>query len=212
MEGNLYLRLMNGLTNQIEYICVDAASGTSSSALRALGTPPLSGGTSSSARSALGTPPLSGGTSSPCPRAIIEVLERERESDPLLKKSIDVRYTGFEYGFINFNPKKQRLVFKKGKPPMPRGSLGRGSECSINSGTTYELTLLERFGKMLRDSGKNDLGLNERNLGDRKRIANSVRVCTVSDLALRYMDKVKLQGKRWFYRTLESKLHGHPLR
>ena len=178
MEGSLYLRLMNGLTNQIEYICVDAASGTSS----------------------------------PCPRAIVEVLERERESDPLLKKSIDVRYTGFEYGFINFNPKKQRLVFKKGKPPMPRGSLGRGSECSINSGTTYELTLLERFGKMLRESGKNDLGLNERNLGDRKRIANSVRVCTVSDLALRYMDKMKLQGKRWFYRTLESKLHGHPLR
>jgi hypothetical protein len=178
MEGNLYLRLMNGMTNQIEYICVDAAAGTSA----------------------------------PCPRAIVEVLEREKELDPLLKRSIDVRYTGFEYGFINFNPKKQRLVFKKGKPPMPRGKLGRGSECSINSGTTYELTLLERFGKMLRDAGKNDLGLNERNLGDRKRIANSVRVCTVSDLALRYMDKVKLQGKRWFYRALESKLHGHPLR
>ena len=178
MEGNLYIRILNGLTNTIEYICVDAAAGTSE----------------------------------PCSRAIIEVLEREKESDPLLKLPIDVRYTGIEYGFINFNPKKQRLVFKKGKPPMPRGKLGRGSECSINSGTTYELTMLERFGKMLHDAGKNNLGLNERNLGDRKRIANSVRVCTVSDLALRYMDKVKLQGKRWFYRALESKLHGHPLR
>jgi len=46
----------------------------------------------------------------------------------------------------------------------------------------------------------------------RRPIKNSVRVCTVSDLVLRYMDMVKADGKRWFYRALESKLHGHPLR
>jgi len=70
---------------------------------------------------------------------------------------------------------------------------------------------LERFGKTLKESGQSDLGLNEDELG-RRRIANSVRVCTISDLALRYMDKAKVQGKRWFYRPLEAKLHNHPLR
>jgi len=147
----------------------------------------------------------------PASRAIVEVLEREKGMDPLLKKTIDVRYTGYEYGFIAFNPKKKRFVFKKGMPPRPNGKVTRGSECSINSGTTYELKLLERFGKTLKESGQSDLGLNEDELG-RRRIANSVRVCTISDLALRYMDKAKVQGKRWFYRPLEAKLHNHPLR
>ena len=89
--------------------------------------------------------------------------------------------------------------------------MGRGSECSINSGTTYELNLLERFGKSLIKAGHSDLGMNDIEMG-RRRIANSVRVCTVSDLALRYMDKVRVEGKRWFYRPLEAKLHNHPLR
>lgn len=146
-----------------------------------------------------------------CPKAIIEVLQREKGMDPLLKKTIDVRYTGFEYGFIAFNARKKRFVFKKGVPPNPGGKVTRGSECSINSGTTYELQMLERYGKTLADAGHSDLGLNAVELGSR-RIANSVRVCTVSDLVLRYMDKVRVQAKRWFYRPLEAKLHNHPLR
>lgn len=176
-EENMYMRLVNSATNEIEYLCLDGASGRVA----------------------------------PCARAIAEVLSRETEVDPLLQRPIDVRYTGFEYGFINFNPKKKKLVFKKGKPPMPRGKVGRGSECSINAGTTYELKLLVRFGGVLAKGGKNTLGMTEEELG-RRSIKNSVRVCTVSDLVLRYMDLVKAEGKRWFYRALESKLHGHPLR
>ena len=151
------------------------------------------------------------GTVAECPRAIAEVLARETGADPLLQSPIDIRYTGFEYGFINYNPKKKKLVFKKGKPPMPRGKVGRGSECSINAGTTYELKLLERFGGVLGKAGGSTLGMTAEDLG-RKPIKNSVRVCTVSDLVLRYMDLVTAEGKRWFYRPLESKLHGHPLR
>lgn len=153
------------------------------------------------------------GKSEACKKSVIEVLEREVQEDPLLKKPIDVRYTGFEYGFIIFNPKKKKFVFKKGVPPMPKGKITRGSECSINSGTTYELKLLDKFGERLRNSGKNDLGLNEVEMSKvDRRIQNSVRVCTVSDLVLRYMDKIHLEGKRWFYRPLEATLHGHPLR
>jgi hypothetical protein len=142
-----------------------------------------------------------------CSRAIVEVLEREQSQDPLISKPIDIRSTGYEYGFINYNPKKKMLVFKKNKPPMPKAKLTRGSECSINSGTSYEIKLLERFGTLLASKGKNSLGL-EGISGEK--ITNSVRVCTVCDLTLRYMDKMAITNKRWFYRPIESKLYAHP--
>jgi hypothetical protein len=110
-----------------------------------------------------------------------------------------------------YNPKKQKFVFKNGKPPTPGGKVGRGSECAINSKIEYPLRLLEKFGTTLRSLGMNDLGLNEDVLS-RRRIQNSIRICTVCDLVLRYMDKAAVQKKRWFYRPLEAKLHGHPLR
>jgi hypothetical protein len=147
----------------------------------------------------------------PCSKAVSEVLAREVGQDPILKSKIDVRFTGYEYGFILYNPKKQKFVFKNGKPPAPGGKVGRGSECAINSKIEYPLRLLEKFGATLRAAGMNDFGLNEDVLAKR-RIQNSIRICTVCDLVLRYMDKAAVQKKRWFYRPLESKLHGHPLR
>jgi len=147
----------------------------------------------------------------PCSKAVSEVLSREVGQDPILKSKIDVRFTGYEYGFVLYNPKKQKFVFKNGKPPAPGGKVGRGSECAINSKIEYPLRLLEKFGETLRAAGMNDLGLNDDVLSKR-RIQNSIRICTVCDLVLRYMDKAAVQKKRWFYRPLESKLHGHPLR
>ena len=147
----------------------------------------------------------------PCSKAVSEVLAREVGQDPILKSKIDVRFTGYEYGFVLYNPKKQKFVFKNGKPPTPGGKVGRGSECAINSKIEYPLRLLEKFGATLRTAGMNDLGLNEDVLAKR-RIQNSIRICTVCDLVLRYMDKANVSKKRWFYRPLESKLHGHPLR
>jgi len=177
-EGNTYIRLVNSFTNEIEYICIDSATGVAS----------------------------------PCPTAVVEVLQRERADDPLLKKPIDLRYTGYEYGFIIFTPKKKRLVFKKGKPPTPGQKVTRGSECAINSGTGFEVEMLKRYGTTLRGEGLSDLGLNDTELDKRKRVTNSIRVCTLNDLSLRMMDRMKVKGKRWYYRALEAKLHGHPLR
>jgi len=148
---------------------------------------------------------------SPCPAAVIEVLKREKESDPLLARPIDTRNTGFRYGFLMFIPKRLKIVFKKGEPPAVKGKVTRGSECAINSKTAREVELLKKLGDSLRADGKPDLGLNEDILA-RYRIENSVRVCTVIDLSLRMMDAMKVQGKRWFYRALEAKLHDHPLR
>ena len=153
------------------------------------------------------------GKTSPCSRAVSEVLQREVEEDPVLKRPLDVRTTGYEYGFILYNPKKTKFIYKKGKPPMVKAKVGRGSECSINSKIAYELKLLEKFGSSLRAATppQPDLGLSAEGLAQR-RIQNSVRICTVCDLVQRFMDKARVGGKRWFYRPLEAKLYGHPLR
>jgi hypothetical protein len=150
---------------------------------------------------------INNGKVEPCSKAVSEVLQRENT----LVGKIDVRYTGYEYGFVLYNPKKQKFVFKNGKPPGPGGKVGRGSECAINSKIEYPTKLLEKFGHTLRTAGMHDLGLNEDTLAKR-RIQNSIRICTVCDLVLRYMDKSNVSKKRWFYRPLEAKLHGHPLR
>jgi hypothetical protein len=174
-QGQLFLRLLNKDTYEIEYFSVDAKT--------QLMTP---------------TPP-----------GLVARLAREEKEDPLLKKPIDGRYTGSLYGFIVKNLKRNTFFFKKGKPPKPGGKVGRGGECS--SGTEFERNQLLVLGGILRKEGKPDLGLNEE-IMLRKRIQNSVRVCAVNDLVLRFMDKIALQKKRWFYRPLEAKLHKHPLR
>jgi len=146
-----------------------------------------------------------------CSKAVSEVLSRETDRDPVLQRKLDSRFTGYEYGFILFNPKKRKFVFKNGKPPSMGGKVGRGSECAINSKIDHPMALLRRFGDSLRAAGMHDLGLNE-DILSKRRIQNSIRICTVCDLVLRYMDKAGVQKKRWFYRPLEAKLHGHPLR
>jgi hypothetical protein len=110
------------------------------------------------------------------------------------------------------------LAFKQGVPPkeLTKGKLGKGLACSNVSTITTPLNLILALGKELVKAGQSDLGCNEKTIyeikGTKKTLVfpNSVRVCTVLDFVLRYMDKVKVDNKRWFYRGLEAKLHNHP--
>ena len=156
------------------------------------------------------------GKTSPCSRAVAEVLLKEVGEDPILKRPLNTVSTGYEYGFILYNPKKMRFVFKKGQPPLasPGGAkpkIGRGAECIISSATQKEAMLLKRLGETLRQAGKGDFGLVP-DPPESQRIKNAHRICTVCNLVLRYMDRAKIQGKRWFYRPLEAKMYGHPAR
>jgi hypothetical protein len=144
-------------------------------------------------------------------RAVKEVLRREVGKDPRLQIPIDNKTTGFKYGFIIYNPKKKRLVFKKSDAPKVGKKVTRGSECSINSGTSDEQLFLEKIGDIMREKIGTDIGLNHQTLSAKKE-KNSIRICTISDLALRFMDKKKVDSKRWFYRPLEATLNKHPLR
>jgi hypothetical protein len=146
-----------------------------------------------------------------CTSAIVSVLTRERGRDPLLQRPINTTTTGIQYGFLIFSPKKKALVFKKGKPPAVGGNVQRGAECANNSSTSTEIEALKEYGIILRREGLSDMGLHADELARRK-IENSLRVCTVVDLTLRMMDALGVQGKRWFYRSIEAHLFNHPLR
>jgi hypothetical protein len=182
LEGKTYIRFVN-YNNEIEYICVG-----------------------------------DDGKTSPCSRAVAEVLSKEVDEDPILRRPLNTMTTGYEYGFILYNPKKMRFVFKKGQPPQPpavsvgaKPKIGRGAECIINSATQKEAMLLKKLGETLRQAGKGDFGLIP-DPPESQRIKNAHRICTVCNLVLRYMDRAKIQGKRWFYRPLEAKMYGHPAR
>jgi hypothetical protein len=146
-----------------------------------------------------------------CPPGIVSILAREKARDPLLERPINTATTGINYGFLIYSAKKRMLVFKKGRPPLVGGKLQRGAECANNSSTSSEIEALKQYGGILRKAGMSDMGLHSTELA-RRTIENSLRVCTVVDLTLRMMDALKVEGKRWFYRTIQSHLVGHPLR
>ena len=171
-SGTLYLRLLNSVTNVVEWFYEK------------------------------------GGRVEKASSAIREVLERE--PDPLLARPLDKTTTGAVYGFLHFNPKKNKIVFKKAEPPSAGGSIPRGEECANISNTGYQRELLKRFGEILKAAGHPSFSLDEDAL--LLTIENSIRICTVADLMLRLMDKLKIQGKRWFYKELEAKAYKHPLK
>ena len=93
-----------------------------------------------------------------------------------------------------------RLVFKKGKP-SETGVVTRGSECAKNSTTRFEIQEILRYGQTLEKAGMDTLGLTQEEMAKKGRsVTNSVRVCTLVELALRMMDSMKVDGKRWFYK------------
>ena len=59
----------------------------------------------------------------------------------------------------------------------------------------------------------NDLGFTESELKVAKAprgVKNSVRACALTDIALRFMDELHVDGKKWFYRPLATFYTKHP--
>ena len=144
-----------------------------------------------------------------CSLARKRYAEERKESDPLLLQKITPRSTGQHYGFLAFKAKTESIVFKHNTPPEPGKKLAKGAECQINSQTGNTRKILNICGDALRKAQLNDLGINKETIAERP-IISSVSVCSTMNLVFRFMDLKKVEGKRWFYRPLEAKLHGHP--
>ncbi len=168
-EGKVFLRLVNGETNTIEYLNASEAE-----------------------------------------RQVLE-----EEVDPLLAKPINTKTTGQFYGFVLHNPKKKQLVFKYAAAPLEGKKVLRGKECVNDSETATKFKMLEDVNKEMVSSKQVSVNFSFSQIEERDeimKVRNSVRICTMLDFVFRFMDKAGIGKKRWFYRPLEAKLHGHPLR
>ncbi len=181
-EGNLYLRLLDESTFEFTYFCLDSKTSEYKE----------------------------------CPKTIVEEIEKEK--DPTLKAKIFITNTGFNYGFLSFIPKTKTIAFKKGEPPTPdKPKIGKGVACASITLVSNLTTMLKGLGETLVKSGFHDLGCNDDVMYDKGgkntlQFPNSIRVCTALDIVLRFMDLAKADKKRWFYRAIEAKAQGHPIK
>jgi hypothetical protein len=142
-----------------------------------------------------------------CIKSIMdEVIRDEREA--IKRFPVYVETTGSIYGIVV--PKNGEFVFKTDTPPEEGGKLGRGKECSNVTGMTGHISKLVQVGDVLKRNGKTDFQLNRPVLQTSERkIAGSIRACTLLDLCLRFVNEEQLERKKWFFRPVESYYIGY---
>ena len=79
----------------------------------------------------------------------------------------------------------------------------------IVSNVKEHLTNLMFIGDLLRTHVKTDFNLNRDTLVTERSIKGSIRICTLMNLLLRFMDAERMEGKRWFFRSVEAYYTGH---
>jgi len=142
----------------------------------------------------------------PCVTSVIEEIEKDT-SDPLRAFSVSPRTTGELYGFVV--SKNGNIVFKTASPPDAGKKVERGLECQNVSNMKGHLAKLIQMGDVLRAEGQHDLELDGNIIRSERAIENSTRACTLLDIVLRYMDAMRIQGKRWFFRPVQAISMGH---
>jgi hypothetical protein len=114
--------------------------------------------------------------------------------------------TGPRYGFIMPSAKAEGYIFKTAEPPAEGSkTLEKGQECANNSKTTQHKEKIVALGKILEATIQTNFNLTM----DDITIENAVRICYLMSLVLRWMDKKKIGGKRWMYRTVSTFLVGY---
>jgi hypothetical protein len=144
----------------------------------------------------------------PCRKAYVDAVERDKSDDPMKRIDLTERRTGKIYGFMV--PKNGSMVFKTNEPIATAGAKpGRGAECAIVSNMTEHLKKLYSLGEILERAGMTDFQLNNIVLLGTHKVIHANRACCLLELVLRYMDKLILGDKHWFYRPVASYYTGH---
>jgi Type III restriction enzyme, res subunit len=143
----------------------------------------------------------------PCNDAIIKLLE-DPENDPYQNIKADSSKTGEVYGTVNF--KRGIFVFKTNRPVAPGKKPDVGSECGNVSTVSAHMKLIKEIGDLSTRYARTSMGLQTEVLeGARTFKKNSNKVCMLTDLALRMLDSMGTNGKRWFYRPISTIKTGH---
>ena len=152
-----------------------------------------------------------------CKKAVSDLFEGKALDDPEdAKKARNPAYglktntatTGSPYGFI-VAKRGQEYVFKSNTPPPVGGKVTKGQECANVSTISDHRIKVVILGRILLDATGSNLDLTSHKLIEERKVGNSNQMCTLMDMTLRYMDAMKIQGKRWFYRPVGSVTTGH---
>jgi hypothetical protein len=140
----------------------------------------------------------------PCPLAIIDQLKTMPD---VFDATLTPVTTGDTYGFLTY--KKNQIVFKSNSPPKPGEKLGPGKECENDTKTSTHKKKIYEIMVHLEPFLKTNMGITEGQPTLGTHIVNPAQTCTLMELLLRFMDEMDVQGKRWFYRSIESLVLGH---
>ena len=145
----------------------------------------------------------------PCSRVQIDIVLRNK-TEPLQTLRINTKTTGELYGFAV--PKNERFIFKIDEAENNK-RVFKGVECGIVSTMQPHikrlLQIMEIIAPVIGTFSLDTIGQKQSRVISSKKIVNSKRVCTVTELLLRYMDLIQLRDKRWFYRPVEAYYIGY---
>lgn len=136
----------------------------------------------------------------PCPASYIPVFETE-PSDPLNVLKANTSTTAPIYGTITY--KRGKFVFKTNTPVAPEKEPAIGLECATLSTTSHTLQILKDVGARAKEVLRTDLGLNETEF-TRRPFASATKVCALTDISLRLLDRIQAGRARWFYRPIAA--------
>ena len=142
-----------------------------------------------------------------CPASVIESVQQSKE-DPLRRIIVNKSTTGELYGFMT--PKRGGIiVFKTNHPSDISGKVDIGKECGNVSNKKQHFEYLHTIGKILQRVHQSTFHLDTENTEETSKLKNSVRVCTLMNLFLRFMDAERIDSKKWFFRPVFAYYTGH---
>jgi len=149
----------------------------------------------------------------PCSKGVIDAFSKI--SDSTTQTKAEEGTTGFMYGFVV--PKAGTMVFKTHKPHKVGETVKGGQECGNVASGDYKVKLYSLIKELtikevgIRDFDKEAINRKVSKIQDKKsvEVSNSIQGCTLLDLVLRYMDKLRTDNKRWFFRPISAFYSGH---
>ena len=137
-------------------------------------------------------------------RKVVQGTEAQDEKEFRSREEGNRFLTGSPYGFLI--GKKGLLVFKTNSVPARGVKWDKGKECGNDTKSESKYLQLEMLGDELRKAGRPDLELRAATI---RGVLSASQCCIMMELVLRYMDILRLDGKRWFYRPVMARVLGH---
>jgi hypothetical protein len=141
-------------------------------------------------------------------KALDDSEEAKRARNPAYGVKTNTTTTGSPYGFM-VAKRGIEYVFKSNSPPPVGGKVTKGQECANVSTISDHRIKVVMLGRILLDATGSNLDLTSHKMIEERKVNNSNQMCTLMDITLRYMDAMKIQGKRWFFRPVASVMTGH---